>query len=204
MKSGQLVFASHNPGKALEVNQTVSSFGLCVAPLSVIEEQFGPAPKPEETADTYEGNARIKAQAFFQWCSFPSLADDAGLEVFALGGEPGVISAHYAGHGASAKQNMDKLLHVLEGVKDRRARFVSQLYLATSKGTFLERASLEGTIELNPRGTGGFGYDALFVPAGESRTLAEIKFDGKEDFPTHRVLALRALFSRKDVLTALI
>ncbi len=203
MEINQFVFASHNPGKAIEVNKTVAALGYAVLPLNLIEAQFGPAPHPEETADTYEGNARIKSQAFFSWCGVASLADDAGLEVFALSGEPGVVSAHYAGQGASSKQNMDKLLLVMDGVTDRRARFISQLFLTTAKGVFLERAALNGRIEAAPRGSGGFGYDALFVPDGEALTLAEIKAKGSADYPTHRVLALRALFARGDVRAAI-
>lgn len=197
MNIASCVFASHNPGKAREVALVLAEFGVHCITVAELEVQKGPAPKPEETAGTYEGNARIKAEAFFKWCQLPSLADDAGLEVAALQGEPGVDSAVYAGPQADSQANIDKLLSALKGVTHREARFVSQLYLKTEHGVYLERAFLEGRIIEEMRGQGGFGYDSVFVPKGESLTLAEIKAERGEGYATHRVKALRALFSKK-------
>ncbi len=134
-------------------------------------------PDPEETGDTFEANARIKAEAWCAATGFPALADDSGLEVDALDGAPGIYSARYAGaHGDTAANNA-KLLRALAEVPEgrRTARFVCALALALpGRPTRTLRGVCEGRIAEAPSGAGGFGYDPLFVPEGHDRSFADL------------------------------
>lgn len=163
---------------------------------------------PEETGATFAENARLKAKAIFAALGGTKavLADDSGLEVAALGGEPGVRSARYAGEGASDQENVSKLLRELEGTVDRRARFVCNLCLVlpgSARASVENRpaavievaGAVEGTIEQEPRGSRGFGYDPVFRPLGWSETLSEVDADRK-DAVSHRGAAARALLER--------
>ena len=159
-----------------------------------------PVPDVAEHADSYHGNARLKADSFFRWCGLPSLADDTGLEVDALGGRPGVHSARYAGPHGRSEDNIRKLLREISqspslGKKGRRARFVCHLVLKFGDGQYVENhAELMGEIGFAPHGHGGFGYDSVFIVDGYGKTLAELK---EKDLPvkTHRILALEKLLS---------
>lgn len=199
-----VLFGSTNPGKLTEVRSIASGFGLCILSpkdlLSPARPQGTPTPtspevpEVEEHADTYEANALLKAAAFASWSGLPALADDAGLEVAALDWGPGVRSARYAGEPSDAERNNQKLRAAMEGRSDRRAQFISHLCAVFPNGERVEaRGVLEGSIAVTRAGAGGFGYDSLFIPAGENRTLAEIKAAG-EEFATHRVIALRKIF----------
>ena len=149
----------------------------------------------EEAGATFEENALIKARAVATFTGMRALADDSGLQVDYLGGEPGIHSARYAGEDGKYEANNRKLLAALEGVplERRRARFVCWAALVSPDGT--ERTVegiIEGTILEQPRGPGGFGYDPVFVPEGMERTMAELS-EAEKNAISHRTRALRKL-----------
>ena len=145
---------------------------------------------PEEVGETYYDNARLKAEFGRAHSLGWVLAEDSGLEVDALDGRPGVQSARYAPEGAPA---IAKLLEEMEGAAERQARYVSELVLLAADGAeFRGTGTLEGTIAAEPRGSEGFGYDPVFVPAGEERTVAELGDDWKA-LNSHRARAAQAL-----------
>jgi XTP/dITP diphosphohydrolase len=146
-----------------------------------------------ETGVTYEENARLKAHNAMRLLGAPVLAEDAGLEVDALGGVPGPRSARFSGEDATDVSNNDKLLRLLDGVDERAARYRAVAVLVLPSGKeFIGSGTFEGEIAREPRGRGGFGYDPLFIPRGETRTAAELGPEEK-DAISHRGLALRAL-----------
>jgi len=152
-----------------------------------------PFPEVEETGSTLEENARLKAVSLARITGLPTLAEDSGLEVASLGGAPGVLSARFAGVEKDYRANNEKLLALLAGVEDRRARFRTVAVLALPDGrTWVTEGVLEGEIALTPRGSGGFGYDPLFIPLGETRTLAELAPEEKDRI-SHRRRALERL-----------
>jgi XTP/dITP diphosphohydrolase len=178
-------FASRNAHKARELERLLP--GWEIEPIDADEY-------PPETGDTYYANARGKADFGRErtggrdWV----LAEDSGIEVAALGGRPGIESARYAPEGAPA---IAKLLGELDGVRDREARYVSELVGLSPDGEEVRgTGTLSGTIAGEPRGDGGFGYDPVFVPAGEERTVAELGSDWKERH-SHRARAARALLA---------
>jgi len=169
-------------------------------------EVIGPeAPLPEvvEDAETFVGNARKKALAIARHAGVVTIADDSGLEVDALAGAPGVRSARFATDAGRAPEperdtaNNALLMERLAGVSDRGARFRCVLVLATPEGEVLEttEGAVEGRILESPRGDGGFGYDPLFVPEGEERTMAELSVAEKAAL-SHRGRAARAMAER--------
>jgi XTP/dITP diphosphohydrolase len=193
-----VVLATGNAGKAREFGRLLgSAFRVRPMPGSVV--------LPEETGGTFAANACLKAQAVFAALggSFAVLADDSGLEVAALEGRPGILSARFAGEGARDDENVGKLLGELSGAADRRARFVCSLCLVLPEEHAAGRAShlvevegvLEGAITRAPRGTDGFGYDPVFQPEGWTHTLAEAAPEDK-DRVSHRGAAARALVAR--------
>lgn len=187
----KILFASLNRGKCEEACEFLSKAG--VAAVSALDLK-GPPPAVEESGSTYEENARLKAKAFFDWSKIESVADDSGLEVAALGGGPGVLSARFAGGNASSDANKAKLLQVLAGVgaEGRSARFVCCLCLWSEGGEKFFWGELRGRIAEAETGSGGFGYDPVFVPEGESESLASLK-SRNPHYPTHRTRALAAL-----------
>jgi XTP/dITP diphosphohydrolase len=145
---------------------------------------------PEETGATYYENALGKAAFGPERSGGWSIGEDSGIEVAALDGRPGIASARYAPEGAPA---IEKLLTELDGVEDRRARYVSELVAITPGGeVFNGSGVVEGTIASEARGTGGFGYDPVFVPAGERATVGELGDDWKA-LHSHRARAAQAL-----------
>ncbi len=182
----RLVVASKNPDKIIEIESVLVGEGL------VDEIVRGLSwPDVEETETTLEGNALLKARAVAAATGLPALADDTGLEVAALNGEPGVHTARFAGPQASYQDNVERMLAVLDGVEDRRATFRSVVAVVWPDGPEVTaEGRLEGTIATQARGSSGFGYDPIFEVAG--RTLAEIGPEIK-DTMSHRALALRAL-----------
>ncbi|WP_240741571.1 RdgB/HAM1 family non-canonical purine NTP pyrophosphatase [Deinococcus sp. KSM4-11] len=180
-----VVVATSNPGKIREIEEALSGLNWTL-------QALGAVPLPPETGATYEDNAALKACAAAIATHLPALADDSGLEVAALGGEPGVYSARYGNVGSDLERNV-LLLDRLKKKTDRRATFVSVVILAYPDG-HLEtyRGELHGTLLEGPRGENGFGYDPLFVPDGETRTLAEMTVAEKRAI-SHRGLALAAL-----------
>lgn len=150
-------------------------------------------PEPPEEGKTLEENAIIKAVLYAKSSGLPAIAEDTGLEVAALSGAPGVLSSRFAGKEKDYVANNKKLLELLAGTTDRRARFRTVAVLALPDGRFwTSEGVLEGTIAQEPRGSGGFGYDPLFVPEGETRTLAEMSPSEKNAI-SHRRKALEGL-----------
>lgn len=186
MIEDRVVVASKNPDKIAEVEAVLAHLSPPIEVARGIDW-----PDVEETETTLAGNALLKARAVAAATSMVALADDTGLEVDALGGEPGVHAARYAGEGATYADNVDKLLRELGDRDDRTARFRTAIALVTPEGDELVvEGSLEGRISRSRRGDGGFGYDPVFDVDG--RTLAEIGVDEKNRI-SHRARALRAL-----------
>lgn len=177
-----LIVATHNAHKLREIGQILPGWDI-----------RGEDSGAEETAETFVGNARIKARAIAPrhpgtWV----MADDSGLEVVALGGAPGVRSARYAGRDGDASANNALLLRNLSGVADRRARFTCAIVLVAPDGMEHEvEGHCPGHIAETPSGAGGFGYDPLFVPDGYDRSFAELSPDEKNAI-SHRGRALAA------------
>jgi XTP/dITP diphosphohydrolase len=202
----RLLLASANRGKLRELRAILD--GLPVELVGLDGAGAGEPPEVEETGETFLENALLKAWAYAAWSGLAAVADDSGLEVDALGGAPGVRSARYAGQGASDQANLDKLLAELAGVPpDRRtARFRCTAVLVDPswgsgglKPSPPERgvewhaeAAWEGRLLEAPRGSGGFGYDPVFVPDGWDRTSAEVD-QATKDAASHRGRAFRAL-----------
>lgn len=179
------VLATANPDKAREIVAVLPGVDLELRPTDI--------PDVDETGETLEDNARLKAEAIANATGKPALADDTGLEVVALGGKPGVHTARFAGPDATYADNVRKLLADLDGVSDRRARFVTVALALFPDGREVTAVgSVEGTIATEPRGLGGFGYDPVFVPdEGDGRTFAEMGPE-KHDI-SHRGRAFRQL-----------
>lgn len=184
------VVATGNPGKLRDFSVLLAPYGIRVRPIRELAPDFD----PEETGDTFEENARIKAEAGVRLTGLPCLADDSGLCVDALDGAPGVRSARYAdGHGDAA--NNEKLLNELSGVPraERTARFRSVVALAFPDGrTLCASGHVEGVILEAPRGEGGFGYDPLFYLPALDRTMAELPIEEKNRI-SHRRRAFDGL-----------
>lgn len=187
--TGQLVVASHNSGKVREIAALLGPLGL--EPVSAAELGL---PEPEETETTFAGNAALKARAAALASGLPALADDSGLEVFALGGDPGVYSARWAGPNKDFGMAMQRVWELLSAKgDDRRARFVCALALAQPDGSVeVFEGEARGAIAWPPRGDKGFGYDPIFEPQGLKRTFGEMTHDEKLPL-THRARAFEKL-----------
>jgi len=182
----QLLLGTFNANKATEVQAALGNDWqvLTCRDFPLVDEV-------EETGTTLEANAQLKAEAYARATGLPCLADDTGLEVDALDGAPGVYSARYAGDQATAAMNTLKLLKDLIG-KPRQARFRTVMAWAVpGENTQLFEGVLEGEITLSPRGEKGFGYDPIFQPKGDTRTLAEMELAEKNAI-SHRGRALHA------------
>jgi XTP/dITP diphosphohydrolase len=186
------VLATANPDKAAQMRSILGPLGVDVAP------RPRDVPDVDETEDTLEGNALLKARALCVATGLASIADDTGLFVDALDGRPGVFSARYAGESASYQENTDRLLDELIGVAPpRTAHFKSVIVVAFPDGSwFSVEGVLDGAITESARGEGGFGYDPVFELLGEDRrTLAELSREEKNAV-SHRGRALRALVEK--------
>ena len=186
----ELVVASRNPHKVREIERLLA--GLDARLLSLAD--YPDVADIPETAETFAENARGKAMAVSRATAKWALADDSGLEIDALGGRPGTQSRRFAGEGATDADRIAKVLSLMaEGPDDQRsARFRCAVAIAEPSGLVHEvSGTCEGTIARAPRGSGGFGYDPIFLPAGESRTMAELSLDEKNAI-SHRGKALRA------------
>jgi XTP/dITP diphosphohydrolase len=191
--SAPITLASRNRGKLAEL-ETLASGALALRLLPAEPEP----PEVVEDAATYLGNATKKALAIARFVGGAALADDSGLEVDALGGRPGVLSARYGGPGLSDAERCARLLDELRGASDRAARFRCVLVLAPAPegGVIAAEGVLEGTIALALRGAHGFGYDPVFVaPELGGRTLAEVAA-AEKNLMSHRARAMRALLER--------
>lgn len=193
MKS--IVFATHNPNKLEEIRQMLPP-GLKVLSL----DEIGCTEAIAETADTLEGNARLKASYVHERYGYDCFADDTGLEVAALDGAPGVYSARYAGQQGDSGANIRKLLSLMEGVTDRRARFRTVISLAIDGAYYSFQGEVAGNILREPSGAGGFGYDPVFQPEGYQESFAEMPLAEKNRI-SHRGAAFRNLsaFIRKNL-----
>lgn len=188
MKNQHLFLASGNPHKIEELQQVLKPLGFTLTSTQDIRNAF----EVEEDQDTLEGNALKKARSWFKETGILTMADDTGLEVEALNGEPGVYSARYAGENATYDENVEKLLNELNGVKNRTAQFRTVIALVSDSEEHLFEGSCSGEIIDERRGTKGFGYDPVFKPAGYDQTFAELDTDKKNRI-SHRGEAVRKL-----------
>ena len=185
-----LLLATTNRGKIAELTALFGEIGLALVPLASLAGKLAPV---VEDGSTYLDNALLKAHAAAQATGMVTLAEDSGLDVDALGGRPGVRSARFAGEGATDAENNALLLSSLADVDDdqRAARFRCVMVLVDPWSTgepFVAEGRCEGTISREPRGAGGFGYDPLFVVAGEGLTMAELPEERKNEI-SHRARA---------------
>jgi XTP/dITP diphosphohydrolase len=185
-----LVIASRNEGKIREILRICADW-----PVEWRTHREVEVPDVEETGDTYLDNALLKARRVAAATGEAALADDSGIEVDALDGAPGPRSARYSGPGATEESNLRTLIRAVEAVprhrRTARYRAVAALAQPSGEAVWAEGVS-EGSLETEPRGTGGFGYDPIFVPHGDGRTMAELS-DEEKDRISHRGRALRAL-----------
>jgi XTP/dITP diphosphohydrolase len=191
VKIDRLVVASKNPDKIREIAEVLAGSGLRVELVDGLVW-----PDIEETGETLEENALKKAHEVFDATGIPSLADDTGLFVNALGGLPGVNTARFAGPDATYADNVARLLEELKGIEDRTASFRSVVALVSGNEELVAEGALDGSIANAPRGSGGFGYDPVFE-LSNGRTLAELPATAKNGL-SHRAMALRTLFGRLD------
>ena len=187
MKKTEIVFATNNLHKLKEVQQAV---GNKIILLSLKDINFkGEIP---ETQDTIEGNSKQKVEYIFERYNIPCFADDTGLIIDSLNGEPGVYSARYAGEACSFKDNCDKVLRNLAKKKDRKARFKTVISFMDQHGIKTFEGVVEGNILEEYKGNDGFGYDPIFKPVGYNETFAEMTTELKNEI-SHRGLAVKKL-----------
>lgn len=189
----RVALATRNAHKIRELERICADWP--VEWVTVEDRDPSDLPDVEETGETYLENATLKAVAVAAALGIPALADDSGIEVDALGGRPGVRSARYAGEGATDEQNLRELMRAIRGIPagGRTARYRCSAVLAHPDGT-IEHAdgTCEGILEASPRGSGGFGYDPIFQPAGWDETMAQLTPEQKDRI-SHRGRAFRAL-----------
>ena len=195
MQMRRVVLATGNPGKLRQFSELLGPFLGSRALELVKQSDFGIDPPPE-TGSTFLENSLIKARNAARRTGLPAIADDSGIEVDALGGRPGLYSARYAGEHASDEQNLRKMLSELAGVPAprRTARYRSVIVFvadADDAHPLVGEGVWEGVIAADPRGSGGFGYDPIFLPRGESRTAAELPAELRNPL-SHRGQATRA------------
>lgn len=183
----KIVFATHNKNKVIELKALLPEHFEVVS-----LEDIGCLEDIPETADTIEGNARLKAIYVFENYGLECFADDSGLEVDALNGAPGVYSARYAGVAKSSEANLQKLLSEMADKDERSARFRCTIALKTKKDIRVFHGTVEGSIARKRRGNGGFGYDPVFIPEGYKHTFGELSADIKNKM-SHRAIAVKQL-----------
>ena len=188
----RIAIGSRNAHKLREIQRICADWPVTWL---TVDDHEGPWPDVEETGSSYLENARLKGVAGAATLGVPTLADDSGIEVDALGGRPGPRSARFAGEDATEERNLHELIRALKGVPagGRTARYRCVALLAFPDGQEIHAEGVcEGTLITKPRGSRGFGYDPVFVPAGWERTMAELS-DEEKDRISHRGRALRAL-----------
>jgi XTP/dITP diphosphohydrolase len=183
----KLIFATQNQHKAEEI-QEIMPEGIQIATLS----EIGCDEDIPETATTLEGNASLKSAYVLEHYNKDCFADDTGLEIEALGGEPGVYSARYAGEDANAQKNMDLVLQKMNGLANRKARFRTVISLRLKGKEYLFEGVVNGTIRETKSGTEGFGYDPIFQPDGYDITFSEMRMEQKNSI-SHRGKAVKKL-----------
>ena len=190
MSSGRLLLATNNKAKVREYRILLEGIPYEL----VTPAEMGDTLDVDESGETFEENASLKAKAYASVSGLPALADDSGLEVDALGGEPGVLSARYAGEGATDRALIEYLLSKLADVpRERRgARFRCVIAIASPNGEVtLCQGECPGIIAFEPKGTGGFGYDPVFYLPEVDKTMAELSMEQKNEV-SHRGKAARA------------
>jgi XTP/dITP diphosphohydrolase len=185
----RVIFASHNENKVAEIRQLLPKD---IELLSLKDINF--VDEIEENGATLEENSALKAKTIFIKTGIPTIADDTGLEVFALNMEPGVFSARYAGNEKSDEANIEKLLDQLRSIHDRKARFRTIFTYCASKTLEQFEGIVEGEIGTEKMGSNGFGYDPVFFPECGTRTFAEMTLEEKNQI-SHRARALQKLVS---------
>ena len=183
----ELIFATHNQHKTEEAREIGASF----IQLKNLKD-IGCFEEIPETADTLPGNALQKARFVFERYHVNCFADDTGLEVEALDGRPGVYSARYAGEHCTYQDNVEKLLHKMKGMTNRKACFKTVIALILDGKEYLFEGRVDGQIIDNQRGMSGFGYDPVFLPDGFDRTFAEMSEEEKNEI-SHRGRAIRKM-----------
>jgi XTP/dITP diphosphohydrolase len=184
--AGRVVLATHNPGKLKEMRELLAPHGVEVVSAGELK-----LPEPEENGTTFEANARIKAEAAARGAKLPAFADDSGLAVDALGGEPGIHSARWAGPSKDFSRAMRVIEEKLAAAgatapAQRKAAFISVLCVAWPDGeTVSFEGRVDGTLIWPPRGSAGFGYDPMFLPDGKSKTFGEMTAEEKHGLPPH-------------------
>lgn len=194
----KLFVGTSNPGKLAELKALLVS-----VPVRVYTPQDFPGIGiPEETGATLEENALLKARYYHAATGLPTLAEDSGLEVQALGGRPGAHSARFAGTEATDKENVHALLKALEGASRREARFRTVVVLIMPPNQeFLFEGEVYGTIATKPLGSSGFGYDPVFIPVGSDRTFAQMRPEEKNALSHRRRALEKVLPVLEDLLT---
>lgn len=183
----EIIFATHNENKTKEIQSKVGQ-EFVIKSLKSLEY----AHDIPEDHDTLEKNALQKASVVYKHFKQPCFADDTGLFVDALNGEPGVYSARYAGEHGNSQANIDKLLEKLKSQKNRRAHFKTVFALKTENQEIILEGKIEGTISNERTGNGGFGYDPVFIPSGHTKSFAELPMSVKNEI-SHRALATEKL-----------
>jgi XTP/dITP diphosphohydrolase len=187
-EGGKLVIASHNPGKVLEIQALLNPFEAEV----ISAGELG-LPEPEETGDTFIANAELKAQAAAMGANLPALADDSGIVVNGLNGQPGIYSARWGGPAKDFNHAMGRVWTELEAIEDKSAHFTSALALCWPDGhSEIFEGYIHGTIIWPQRGDKGFGYDPIFQPNGHNQTFGELENDVKYSI-SHRFQAFKKL-----------
>lgn len=182
----RLVFATNNKHKFDEIRQVI---GNSIDLLSLSDVDF--SEEIPEDQDTLEGNAAQKAMHIFNRFGLDCFADDTGLEIEALNGEPGVYSARYAGPSGSFEENMNLVLQRMKGINNRKARFRTVIALVENGNLSFYKGEIQGIITLEKRGEKGFGYDPIFIPDGFDTTFAQMTLEEKNRI-SHRAIAIEA------------
>ena len=183
----EIIFASNNVNKIREISNVLGSSFILLSLKDIHMDEDIP-----ENELTLEGNALLKARHIFKAAGMNVFADDTGLEVEALNGQPGVHSARFAGENKDSDANIEKLLSLLENESNRKARFRTVIALILNGREYLFEGSVAGTIISKRRGKEGFGYDPVFIPEGNTLTFAEMDLDEKNKI-SHRAKAFESL-----------
>lgn len=188
----RIIVATKNQGKVREIKKIFKDIDIDI----ITQEEAGISIEVEETGDTFEKNAMIKAKAVSLLCDDIVIADDSGLCVDALDGRPGVYSARYAGENATDAQKIEKLLSEMEGIENRSAKFVSAIALVMPDGKELyARGEVPGEILLSPEGDGGFGYDPIFYSTELQKCFGVASLEEKNTV-SHRARGLSQMYKK--------
>jgi XTP/dITP diphosphohydrolase len=185
----KLIFATNNQNKVEEIHSLIDDLFEVVS-----LKEAGITIEIPEPHDTLEANATEKAQTIFKLTGENCFSEDTGLEVQALNGEPGVKSARYAGDGKNFSDNVDKLLEKMQGIQNRKGRFRTVVSLILDGKEYQFEGACEGVITTAGKGIGGFGYDPIFIPDGDTKTFAEMTLQEKNKF-SHRKKATAQLLA---------